>query len=237
MRIALAFALAVQLATAGAARAGGTGAQGFSSGGVPITVERFDPPSGGTGPGVLLLHGADGLSRAEVYRGAARLVAGAGYRVFFVHYLDRTGERRASFGTIQQNYPAWAETVRGAVTYVSGQPGVDPRRVGVIGLSLGGALGMTTAAGDARVKALVNFFGFVPAGLAGAGRLPPTLTLHGAADAIVPVQNAYTLDALLKARGVEHETVVYPGQGHGLFGEAQLDSARRAVAFLDRHLR
>jgi len=234
-----AFAIAVQLAVMGAGMASGSEAraEGFISGGVPITVEWFDPPAGGVGPGLLLLHGADGLSRADVYHGAARFVAGAGYRVFFVHYLDRTGERRASFGTVQRNFPAWAETVQEAVTYVSTQPGVDPRRVGVIGFSLGGALGLTAAARDGRIKAFVNFFGFVPAGLASAGRLPPTLTLHGAADPIVPVQNAYTLDALLQARGVEHETVIYLGQGHGLFGEAQVDSARRAVAFLDRHLR
>lgn len=221
----------------GAASARTRQADTFTSGGVPISVERFDPGSqgGASRPAILLLHGSDGPG--ERYREAARMVAAAGYRVFLVHYLDRTGEARASYGSIGSNLPVWAETVYDAVTWVSGEPGVDPRRIGILGVSLGGGLALAEASQDPRVGALVDYYGFVPSTLSASVTLPPTLILHGDADRVVPVSNARTLEALLSAGGIAHETVIYPGQGHGFSGDAQVDAARRITAFFDRYLR
>lgn len=207
--------------------------EGFASGGASITVERFGATGGGRRPAVLLLHGADGPG--ERYRAAARQVASAGYAVFLVHYLDRTGERRASYGTIHQNLPAWSETVGDAITYVSRQPGVDAGRIGLFGVSLGGGLALTTAAQDRRVRAVIDYFGFAPNSLGGA-RLPPTLVLHGDADRIVPVSNAYTIQGILRAQGTPHEVIVYPGEGHGFSGSAQADAAARINAWFGRYL-
>jgi carboxymethylenebutenolidase len=208
----------------------------FTSGGVPIAVTRFDPAGAAapTRPAVLLLHGSDGPG--EHYRAAARLLAGAGYHVFLIHYLDRTGERWASFASIGRNAPAWAEAVRDAIAWVSGQRGVDPERIGLLGVSLGGGLGITAANRDRRIRALVQCFGLMPPTLDGAGGLPPTLVLHGERDPVVPVSNAGALERFLKARGVAHEVVIYPGQGHGFTGEAQADAVRRIVGFFKRHL-
>lgn len=214
-----------------------TGTLSYVSGGATITVERFDAPGGGSRPGVLLLHGADGLTFGERYRYGAQILAAAGYHVFIIHYLDRTGESRASYGTIGQNFPSWTDTLRDGITFVARQPGVARGRIGMLGTSLGGALAIETAAGDPRIKAVVNYFGFVPRGFADrARRLPPTLILHGERDAIVPVANAYELQALLARRGAPHEIKVYPDQGHGFAGEAQLDAAQRTAAFFARYL-
>jgi dipeptidyl aminopeptidase/acylaminoacyl peptidase len=120
---------------------------------------------------------------------------------------------------------------------LAAQPGVDPDRLAIVGISLGAALALETAEGDRRVKAVVDYFGPLPEGLAAkTPRLPPTLILHGAQDRIVPVSNAYALETLLKQTGTPHEIQVYPGQGHGLTGAAQFDSAARVAAFLGRHL-
>ncbi len=81
----------------------------------------------------------------------------------------------------------------------------------------------------------MSYFGFVPQGL-GSGRLAPTLVLHGAADRIVPVSNAYALQNLLQARGVSHEVQIYPGQGHGFTGAAEADASQRITAFFRRYL-
>jgi carboxymethylenebutenolidase len=212
-------------------------ASSFVSGGRAIAVERFDAPGNGRRPAVLLLHGADGLTRGDRYRTGARILAAAGYHVFLVHYLDRTDQARAFYLTIGRNFPAWTETVRDALSFVERQPGVDPRRLGLLGTSLGGALAVAIAAEDRRVRAVANYFGFLPQHVAeGATRLPPTLVLHGARDAIVPVSNAYALEALLKRLGVAHDVHVYPDQAHGFYGAAQLDAAQRTAAFFARHL-
>ena len=218
--------------------------QSFTSGGRRIEVEWFaasgSSAGGGNGasrPALLLLHGADGLTFAEGYRFAGRTIAAAGYHVAFVHYLDRTGDRRVAYTRLRQDFPLWAETVRDAVAWLADQPGTDAQRLGIVGLSLGAALAFTTAAAEPRVRAIVDYFGPLPDELARERpRLPPTLILHGSADAIVPVSHARALERLLLEQGTAHEVQIYEGQGHGLTGSAQLDAAARVARFLGEHL-
>lgn len=209
----------------------------FKSGGKAIAVETFQTAGSSPRPTVLMLHGADGLGYNTQYREGARNVAAAGYQVHLVHYLDRTGERRASFGTLFQNFMPWMDTVQDALAFAADHPGADSRRIGIIGISLGAALGLAVSSTDPRVKALVNYFGPLPQGaIATTSKLPPTLVLHGSADPIVPVANAYAVEALLRQQNVPHEIKVYPGQGHGFRGAAEDDATTRSLAFLQRHL-
>ncbi|CAO4152374.1 dienelactone hydrolase family protein [Methylorubrum extorquens] len=219
--------------------------QSFTSGERRIEVEWFAASgsaaeangNGTSGPALLLLHGADGLTFAEGYRFAARTIAASGYHVAFVHYLDRTGDRRVAYTRLRQDFPLWAETVRDAVAWLADQPGTDAQRLGIVGISLGAALAFTTAAAEPRVRAIVDYFGPLPDELARERpRLPPTLILHGSADAIVPVSHARALERLLQEQGAAHEVKIYEGQGHGLTGPAQLDAAARVARFLGQHL-
>jgi dienelactone hydrolase len=209
----------------------------FTSDGREISAEIFPAPSGGAAPAVIMLHGADGLSVNAMYRSGARTIAGAGFNVYLVHYLDRTGERRASFASLFQNFPLWTEVVRDAISYVARRPETDPDRIAIVGISLGAALGLAVAAEDRRIRALVDYFGPLPHGaLTRTARLPPLLVLHGAADPIVPVENAHAVEALAREQGTPCEVVIYPGQGHGFRGNAEGDATQRVLAFLKRHL-
>jgi carboxymethylenebutenolidase len=211
--------------------------QTFRSGGRTIAVDTFQAAGPSLQPAVLMLHGADGLSGHGQYREGARDVASAGYQVHLVHYLDRTGERRATFSTLFQNFQPWMDTVHDALAWVSNQAGADPDRIGIIGISLGAALGLAVSSADRRIKALVNYFGPLPQGaIAKDARLPPTLVLHGGMDPIVPVSNAYAIEALLRQQAVPHEVKIYPEQAHGFRGAAEKDATRRALAFLQKHL-
>jgi len=62
----------------------------------------------------------------------------------------------------------------------------------------------------------------------------PVITLHGTADALVPIAQAEELDAALRRAGVEHRFVRMVGFGHGF---QHAEGNRRVREFFDRHLR
>lgn len=211
------------------------------SGDVSVAVDWFggaqDPGQpAARRPAVLMLHGADGLVHAERYRSGARLIAAEGTHVGLLHYLDRTGEQRASYARIAAHFEPWLATLSDAVTWLQARPDVDSDRIGLVGISLGGSLALAAASRDPRIKAVVDYFGPLPVPAMRGGALPPTLVLHGADDPIVPVAHAAAVEALLKDRGAVCEIKIYPGQGHGFYGAALADANARVAAFLDRHL-
>jgi acetyl esterase/lipase len=64
------------------------------------------------------------------------------------------------------------------------------------------------------------------------GQSPPTMLLHGDADDIVPISQAYVLRDALKGAGVTHQLITYPGEGHGWYGNALAHSFANIHAFL-----
>ncbi len=65
----------------------------------------------------------------------------------------------------------------------------------------------------------------------------PLFIIHGANDPRVPVSEAEQIAASLESRGIPHELLVYPDEGHGLARLAnRLDAYPRAFDFLDRVL-
>jgi protease II len=65
----------------------------------------------------------------------------------------------------------------------------------------------------------------------------PLFIIHGANDPRVPASEAEQIAASLKSRGIDHELLIYPDEGHGLARLAnRLDAYPRAVDFLDRVL-
>ncbi|PZN94424.1 MAG: dienelactone hydrolase [Hyphomicrobiales bacterium] len=201
-----------------------------------VTIDRSDGAGSGRRPAVLLLHGADGITRSSQYQFAAAALSAQGYTVLFPHYFEITGERRASYSEIGTKYPRWLGGLRMVVDEVLADPAIDPARFGVVGVSLGGALALSLAAHDQRIKAVISYFGFRPGDLDAGSPQAPTLILHGDADRVVPVRNAAQIEATLRARGVPVEKHIYPGEGHGLSGAAQLDAATRTADFLRRQL-
>ena len=69
------------------------------------------------------------------------------------------------------------------------------------------------------------------------GMRAPLMLVHGANDPRVPVGEARQLHALLQARGVECELLIYDDEGHGLAKRVnRLDAYPRMFDFLRRHL-
>src|SRR5438270_2402676 len=210
----------------------------FISGGKQISIDHFPPndSSRSQRPAVMVVHGSGG--GGWYFEKYAREFTATGCHVFIVHYFESTGTDYAVTETILKHFPDWQRTLADAVKFAAEQPGVDPRRIALLGISLGAYLSLAVAAQHDRVCAVVDIFGGMPKHLgSGVRRLPPTLILHGDADPIVPVSEAYGLEKILKRTGTEYQMKIFPGQGHRLSGLYQLEAGLLVAGFLTKHLR
>lgn len=66
---------------------------------------------------------------------------------------------------------------------------------------------------------------------------PPTLTLQGAKDRLVPLAQAETLDDKMKSVGADHKLVVYEDQGHGFRGADRQRAVNEMWSFFEKHLK
>lgn len=198
-----------------------------------ITVDRFGPVQGAQST-VILLHGSDGLTNVARYLFAAQTIADAGHAVLLPRYFEATGDTRARYGDIRPKFPLWREAIASVLRDPAS--GTLDGRLGIVGFSLGGALALALAARSPRIQAVVDFFGFEPAGLGDGGKLPPTLILHGDADRVVPVSNAGAIERLIRSQGGTVESHIYRGEGHGLSLASLPDAIGRTRGFLQRHL-
>jgi carboxymethylenebutenolidase len=208
----------------------------FFSGGVPIRIDQHEPESPSRRPAILLLHGSGGNVSFWFDR-IAKQLARIQIGLYAVHYFDRTGTVRATRETILDgvHFPAWRHTAADALNYIRGRATVDPERVALLGVSLGAFLSLALATSvAARVRAVVEIAGGMPEQFVPAVTrdFPPTLIIHGDADTVVPVSMAHQLETLLTAKGVRHDTVLLPGQGHWFDAGAQLQIILRTAGFL-----
>lgn len=143
----------------------------FDLAGKTIRVELFEPTAPGKCPAIILLPAVDGVDGVKaygsIYRLQARKYAGKGCVVLLVHYFDSTdvtkeewkaiqGRFRLFFGSksaknppempaMRQHFKTWVDTVREAVRYAATLPKVDPKRIGLVGFSLGASLALAVA--------------------------------------------------------------------------------------------
>jgi carboxymethylenebutenolidase len=239
----------------------------FTSGKAKIQALRFEQPSQGKQPGLILLHGCEGWSDLLPYRFIARTLAQEGYVVILIRYYDRTstpdevpardraeflrwtkgeaaGEKRSA---AREAFDAWIETVGDAIAYARKRPNVDPHRIGLVGCSLGGYVAVSAAArSDFQVGAVVELFGGLPEEKRKSFRkLPPMLVLHGEDDDVVPVKEAHAIVGLLTLRKQTVEAEIFAGVGHCFIppGKTTPDiwvvmrAGKRTTSFLNKHLR
>jgi fermentation-respiration switch protein FrsA (DUF1100 family) len=109
----------------------------------------FIPAGQSPAPTVILLHGF-GASRAQLLPHAAYL-HDAGYHVLLFDFRHR-GESGGDAVTVGAREPL---DVQGAVSYLLTRSDVDPARIAVQGVGLGGVAGILAMATDPRISAAV----------------------------------------------------------------------------------
>jgi dienelactone hydrolase len=213
--------------------------ESFTSAGRRIRVDTFLPATREPRPAVLVLHSAAGtlIGKSELESFSRSLVA-QGNVAFLVHYFDGTGTRFADDAAIERFTPTWMATIRDAVDFAASHPRVRSDSVGLFGYSLGAYLAVTESSLDSRIDAVAEVSG----GIFGryksrVRRLPPVLILHGSHDQRVAVSEAYEVQRTARRFRSRSTLKIYPGEGHRLSPAATVDASRRALAFLDLHLK
>jgi len=128
-------------------------------------------PEGSRLPTVIWLHGYSyPLGYMWVYRTDTHPILAlveAGYAVLAFDQIG-FGSRMADFSTFHRRQPhgslmgRMVEDVRGAIDALAADPLIDPDRIGLFGYTVGGTVGLFSAALDPRVKAVVSISGFSP---------------------------------------------------------------------------
>jgi dienelactone hydrolase len=193
----------------------------FASGGKKIKLEWFRPQGDGPHPAVLLVHESAGMNvfPATVFRHYADILAKEGYVVLLVHYFNRTGHEDVDpkkEDELRKHFPAWRDTLRDAVKLLSREEGVNPKRIGILGLSLGSYLSMSLAMDkELGVAAVANLFGGLPDELwKDLKHLPPTLMIGGAKDDLVHANKCYAISGWCAAKNVPCVCHVFEDQEH-----------------------
>ncbi|QAY72666.1 alpha/beta fold hydrolase [Agromyces protaetiae] len=119
-------------------------------------------------PTIILVNGYDGTVE-ELYSFNAAAALARGYDV-----LAFEGPGQGSV-LVEQGLtlrPDWEHVVAPVVDWLLDQPTVDPDRIALVGLSLGGYLAPRAASGEHRLAACISDSGFYDMALAAAGHLP-----------------------------------------------------------------
>jgi carboxymethylenebutenolidase len=203
----------------------------------PVTCDVVRPVTSHSAPLIVLVHGRSGMSfYAERLSGLARRLAESGFVVLIPHYFDATGDPDKPEMT-DERFRSWLETVGQVIDFGSRLEGVDPKRVGLSGFSLGAYLSVTRAAEDARVRAVVSSSGGLPEHFPEkVARMPPVLIIHADQDPIASVESMRRLEKRLRENGISVEVLIYPSQDHILEGDAWNDAAGKMVEFFRKTL-
>ncbi len=130
-----------------------------------------DTPPNTKIPAVIWLHGYSyPLGYMWVYRSDMHPILALVQAGYAVLAFDQSGfgSRMEEAAPFYHRHPHWStmgrmvEDARAAVTALAADSLVDPERISIFGYTIGGTVGLYTAALDPRVKAVVSVSGFTP---------------------------------------------------------------------------
>jgi dienelactone hydrolase len=210
----------------------------YVSGGTTIHVEVATATGIGVHPTVILLYGENGELGLVPwnYPYIGTWFASQGFNCFIVHYLDKSLPLTTITVTNQ-----FLQVINDGTTWVMSQPGVNPAKIAIMGVSLGAGLGVEESARDFRIKGLAAWYGdqltwFDNATHYTITHMPPTVMVHGAQDPVSPVATAYALQTLLQGLRVPSQLYVYPDEKHIFNSTDQQAALVQTLAFFKSYM-
>ena len=204
----------------------------------------FTPKGDQPAPAVVILHGRSGIF--PDYRQLARRLAEQGYVALVLdYYAERGGVPPRSESLRKKKWPDFERAVQQSIRYLGKRADVDADRIGLLGLSQGAMLAVSTAGITPEVKAVVTYYPRTPWSFDEiAANLPPLLILHGQADPWHKAAKAQQMHDDLAQLGKTVEIKIYPETSHGFNvlsrfyqPQAAADAEQRAFSFLAQYLK
>jgi dienelactone hydrolase len=220
--------------------------------GKSVPVEWYVPLAEGPRPLLVILHGSGGLPPPDTpdwMHAFARAFAEDGYIVLVPRFAEVAGTstgpsngkgKSKGKGKSRRGVPDFNETLKileDMIDQAAERPNVDPRRIGVLGYSMGANLALCLAMREPRVQAIALYSGGHPGlALAHPEKIPPTLILLGDADPSIRTEDARRLAGLLKDQETPHDIHIYPRMGHGWAEHRLVDAGARTSTFFARYV-
>jgi dienelactone hydrolase len=179
----------------------------------------------------LILHtGFDG-SAEEMHTSGARAAVERGYNVLA---FDGPGQ----FGPVHREglvfRPDWEKVITPVVDFLLKQPGVDPKRIALMGRSLGGELAPRAAAFEKRLAALIANDGLYDFAAGQMRRVPPEE--RAACVASLKAEHAPAIDAMFEAAMKTSPTTRW-ALSHGMYATGTTSPRAFLAKTLDYHLK
>jgi carboxymethylenebutenolidase len=209
------------------------------------TAGYLATPASGKGPGVLVIQEWWGLVD-HIKRVCDRFAAEGFTALAPDMYHGQTANEPDGAGKLFMalNIAQAEKDLRGAVDYLAQQS--STKQVGAVGFCMGGQLALFAGTVNAKVGAVVNFYGIHPNVHPDYSKLQgPVLGLFAEKDGFVTPQTARDVDAAIKKANKSSEIHIYPNVDHGFFNDdrpdvynkaAADDAARRTLAFFRKHV-
>jgi len=214
-----------------------------------VPMRCYANPGEDPRPVIAILHGGRGYEafRAQ-YESHSSALVNRGYRVCAILYYSKEdlrvmngSDREARQARYQTQFNSWVGAANQAVDYLSHLATTTSGGVGVLGFSQGAFLAVAVAGTNSNARALVEFYGGVPSTAQNRiVKLPPTFIVHGDADKVVSVQEAYALKEFVEVKAPNYGIQIYPGAGHGFDANVNdaraIDAKQKAIEFFSAHL-
>lgn len=202
----------------------------FDSRGKPIRAALYTPARP-NGAAVVFLHGSGGIGPANLT--LAEAFATEGFKVLVPAYYDAAADDGVRPEPVMD---AWRAVGSDAVGWMIAS-GIDRRRVGIMGYSLGSYVAVDGALGNSRAAAAIGVAGgwdvYVPRP---PRRRIPVLVIQSENDTHVSPESTRRWVEFLRQADVPVRLQVVPGAGH-LYTPAQWTEAQRLASdFLQRTL-
>jgi len=219
--------------------AGGHFSGTFASQRRQIAYERFIPPGGGIHPAILLLpNEGTGSAQAARFDDMATTLSGRGYVVEIVHYIDPTQPSPADQSQRAAHIAEWKAIVRDAISEADKGTAVDASRIGLFGTGLGATVALAVGAEDSRVRAVVEYEGWMPTwAVSAASRMPAVFIGQNDADSEAAVREANRIRAICTNLHAPVELAAYSTPNRARAGMSGRNLRQQTFNFFEHYLK